>query len=789
MFDPYRKWLGIPPECRPPTHYQLLGISPDERDLEVIDAAVLRQSAYVRNFQAGKYGDHATRILNEIAEARICLMDQAKRAAYDAGLDRNPTSAAHQTPPAGADTVSGIPNVAPPPEPAAAVSRGIPAAAPRPPRPAAPRPAPRRPLPPPMDLDSLASQAGLSGRRRATRVTLPSRKQSGMPAYYWQIPLGAGALLAVVIIALAVNRSSRSHLPEQAEADAGALNAGALDQPLASDLGEDESAGGLAGTDGPDLRTTPDSRLPGLPAAPFDQPGSAVPTLLGDSNMRTAEAADALTASETNVGSPTAFPDETDGGKSTVSLPVPARDPLIVFAAAGKPLAAIGQTVYDLKSGETVGKTGAFQAHQRDALRTLSADGKFYAAADATDSLRIEVRSCESGDFLFSIPLEGSFVKLTLLEFVEPGALVASARFGNGQRVQLWEPAEGQLLKEFFVEPFERSQATLSRDGRLLAVVDEESQILVYDLTQEPERSKSRPMAKIPLPPDQLGAVAVDGLQFSPAGDELLAVLHGGARIQAWTVEGEPTFTHHSGVDMRAVWTGACVYEGPAIEWHPGERGWLLSGHFFFDRDLGRVIWMLQTDRDPDARMHFVNADRLMTLRSDGINRKLADITIPWDRIDQSLLAVHGDQPAHLGPRDDVSLDVRVSRVAGGAEREEVRAEIERMVAARLRAENVSISPQRPARLRVSYEESQDSRAAKIETQGEMKLHLSVNSGAQEVWTAGILAAAVEETSEMSPAKRAELYWRLSTRLHQTPMPYFIPKSAELTSLPAIIRP
>ena len=69
MFDPYRKWLGIPEEHRPPTHYQLLGIAPDERDLEVIDAAVLRQSAYVRNFQAGKYGEHATRILNEIAAA------------------------------------------------------------------------------------------------------------------------------------------------------------------------------------------------------------------------------------------------------------------------------------------------------------------------------------------------------------------------------------------------------------------------------------------------------------------------------------------------------------------------------------------------------------------------------------------------------------------------------------------------------------------------------------------------------------------------------------------------
>src|SRR5262245_52651896 len=36
MFDPYHKWLGIRPEQRPPTYYQLLGIAPDEKDPEVI---------------------------------------------------------------------------------------------------------------------------------------------------------------------------------------------------------------------------------------------------------------------------------------------------------------------------------------------------------------------------------------------------------------------------------------------------------------------------------------------------------------------------------------------------------------------------------------------------------------------------------------------------------------------------------------------------------------------------------------------------------------------------------
>ena len=83
-FDPYRIWLSIPPEVRPPSHYELLGISPSEREPAVIKAAAMRQSGYVRNFQVGKHSKDATRILNEIGEALACLQDPVKRAAYDA---------------------------------------------------------------------------------------------------------------------------------------------------------------------------------------------------------------------------------------------------------------------------------------------------------------------------------------------------------------------------------------------------------------------------------------------------------------------------------------------------------------------------------------------------------------------------------------------------------------------------------------------------------------------------------------------------------------------------------
>ena len=93
-FDPYRVWLAIPPESRPPTHYELLGVSTQENDPAVINAAMLRQSGYVRNFQIGKYAKEAARVLNEIAAAKACLLDPAKRAKYDADLRTRQTAAA-----------------------------------------------------------------------------------------------------------------------------------------------------------------------------------------------------------------------------------------------------------------------------------------------------------------------------------------------------------------------------------------------------------------------------------------------------------------------------------------------------------------------------------------------------------------------------------------------------------------------------------------------------------------------------------------------------------------------
>jgi len=88
MFDPYRKWLGIPAEEQPPNHYRLLGIGLFENDQDVIKSAVMQRSAYVRNFQSGKHAEDATRTLNDIGAADACLTNPARRGPYDAELKR-----------------------------------------------------------------------------------------------------------------------------------------------------------------------------------------------------------------------------------------------------------------------------------------------------------------------------------------------------------------------------------------------------------------------------------------------------------------------------------------------------------------------------------------------------------------------------------------------------------------------------------------------------------------------------------------------------------------------------
>jgi hypothetical protein len=115
-FDPYHKWLGIRPEEQPANHYRLLGLTLFEDDLDTISRAADQRMDHVRSFRTGSHAVLSQQILNELAAARVCLLNQQKKAAYDQGL--RATIVPPSPPPTRESLIaveqSGIPNVEPP---------------------------------------------------------------------------------------------------------------------------------------------------------------------------------------------------------------------------------------------------------------------------------------------------------------------------------------------------------------------------------------------------------------------------------------------------------------------------------------------------------------------------------------------------------------------------------------------------------------------------------------------------------------------------------------------------
>lgn len=85
-FDPYFQWLGIPPTDQPPDHYRLLGLPRFTNDAQAIQHSADERMAAVRMNQAGPRGRFTQKLLNELATAKLCLLNPFSKAEYDASL-------------------------------------------------------------------------------------------------------------------------------------------------------------------------------------------------------------------------------------------------------------------------------------------------------------------------------------------------------------------------------------------------------------------------------------------------------------------------------------------------------------------------------------------------------------------------------------------------------------------------------------------------------------------------------------------------------------------------------
>ena len=139
-FDPYYDWLGIPPADQPPHHYRLFGLQALESNPRVIENAADRLMTQLRGFAAGPNGAQSQKLLNEVAAARACLLDEKRKAAYDKPL-RDKLAAAAPKPQVKVQPVY-VQVPVPVPVPTALPPMPSAAAAPPPPAEANPSPAP-----------------------------------------------------------------------------------------------------------------------------------------------------------------------------------------------------------------------------------------------------------------------------------------------------------------------------------------------------------------------------------------------------------------------------------------------------------------------------------------------------------------------------------------------------------------------------------------------------------------------------------------------------------------------
>lgn len=213
-FDPYYRWLAIPPKDQPPHHYRLLGLELFESDPVVIEMAADRQMTYVRTFQTGRFSDVSQKLLNEIAAAKVMLLDSGRRATYDDALRSSLEPAAPAAAPAA--TPPPMPAASPPPIGMASFG-GVP------PMPGFPPPAPPMPMPT-AALAPMSPVAAPPAPARPVARPRPVVNEDGeVETPFWREPstlvsMGVMTVALVTVLAFVLFSGKDDHLKAVTEA-------------------------------------------------------------------------------------------------------------------------------------------------------------------------------------------------------------------------------------------------------------------------------------------------------------------------------------------------------------------------------------------------------------------------------------------------------------------------------------------------------------------------------------------------------------------------------------------
>ena len=376
--------------------------------------------------------------------------------------------------------------------------------------------------------------------------------------------------------------------------------------------------------------------------------------------------------------------------------------PQIVCARPPSPYVAVNENVYDVTTGEIVGRA---QVPPRSPWPlALSADGKYFAFAEIVRGggktlFKIGVIDCDTGGTVrtFEIAQKGGLPKMHCLAFTRHNHLFAAATHGGFFGLFLWDVGDGDLIRQWPAR-FVGEKSALSGDGKYFAtqVAGDVSVFNIVDGQVAATMARPALLAEGPTLSGRVEAIA-----FSPDGTELagLVVIDQTSRALV-------------------VWagTGAVVDELPApsafsLTWLPdgsgwvtrsGSDGWASFGEAVISRPLRACVWRAHKPGRIQC-IGMVGQSSMVFFSRSRSSRAVFTLQWPYDRIREAVECVESGN-AVIAPGQAVAVKVDVGDVRF-ADKSGVAGSLAAAVTKRLQLEGFQIVDASETTMSVTYTE------------------------------------------------------------------------------------
>ena len=638
QFDPYYIWLGIPPKDQPPHHYRLLGLELFEDEPKVIGIAADRQMAHVRTFQRGEHSAQSQQLLNEIAGARVCLLNPEKKAAYDLQLREQlrpkKSSVENGTGPITA-TATRVPAPVPPPAPTPPTS----------PLPTANDPLAMDPLAMPMSWPRIRNKIRWWLRRVPHPVWIAGGIVMGL------------MLLAVMVAELVPDGPARdttsSSLPPEMKP--------ASDEPDAPPVPTEP--------DGPEPSDADKTALPSYLRRPAIRPSSSAATALPSRSPSAANSPTSValppklfwTVTPDPAPQPE-FPLEGDAWVCKLSPETVKVSHRLLFPRHASPYVLCYHladdpknrrcTIVDLRNGRTVSQSdiGPWTSQRYE----LGPDGRYLAGFMRGNAEPLWIWSLDSGKATQSRGLSNVRVQADVdFCFADRNRIVAAVPTGHQLRLAVVDLRQNGLVTDL-AELDNRQQVYLAKSlaaspgGRYVALV-RGNFVEVYKLANGQLAGRLRISQD-----DAPATIACQELSFSPDGTLLAGLTTDSynantTRLVGWNVAGGRMACDRRVGDLHTArrfesWEN--TYPGWKIDWVPDSGHVMLNGAIVIDARTSNLIAELPLDATAHAR-RFISSDHLATICRDPATGRplLAALRAEDNRFEFPSTAVAQSQP------------------------------------------------------------------------------------------------------------------------------------------------